>query len=247
MATVPAVPEVIGALQLTTQALQRMARVLPTWEEEHLIEFFRNCAALQNGSYYAQCLVAHILYERYSQNAAPAEARRQVARVLQLAPFTVYEMVAAWDRIFAELGVEDYVLPMGFYQKAIRAEKYGVDPVEAVRYAAHRRQVLGQNYRISDFARDIRVGLPEPESSSPQSTEKSCRKCQYLQTAPAGAVLWLMVPDQNAQGTPMSGWFPLAGGNGEGQRFCQVRAKLAAELMPYGKTAAECPDYKERA
>lgn len=247
MATVPAVPEVIGALQLTAQALQRMAQVLPTWEDEQLVEFFRNCVTLQNGSYYAQCLVAHILYERYLQGATPKEARRRVAQVLQLAPFTVYEMIAAWERIFAELGVEDYALPMGFYQKALRAERYGVDPVEAVRYAAHRRQVLGENYRITDFARDIKRGLPEPEDSPPLVEKRSCRYCLHLKAAPEGAVLWLMVPQPGSGNTPLPNWFPLAQGAAQGQRYCEALGKLAVELMPYAKTAASCPEFKERA
>ncbi|MCS7240819.1 MAG: hypothetical protein NZ651_06215 [Candidatus Bipolaricaulota bacterium] len=236
MTSTALVPQVIGAMQRTTQALRNMVEILPTWDDEHLAEFFRNCAELQNGTYYAQCLVAHILFTRY-QNLGAKEARRRVASLLHLSPFTVYEMVEVWDEIFRRMGVEDYVLPAGFYQQALRARSRGLDPVEAVRYAAHRRQVLGQNYRISDFSRDIRAGLPETEDS-PGAETRTCRRCEHLRETPSGAKLLLVIG--NGEITV------LAEGKAEKTRYCTAKRLLSQDLIPHEKTAKDCPDYEER-
>lgn len=228
----------IGAIELTRDALRRMAEALPSWTNERLVEFFRQCLALENTSFYARCLVCRELVRRYEQGGMKRmEAYRKAGEDLLLASATVREMVAIYEKIMSRLEEPpDWDIPDGFYAEAVRAEKHGVDPVEALRYAAHRRQVLGERYTRTEFSQDIRRKLPDPEASAESKRQElpSCRNCGHLRTHPQAR---LVLQAEQSPGI----WEVLAFGDGSDTPYCEVH-RIFLPADPLGRASA-CEAY----
>lgn len=228
--------EVLGTLPAISRGLLRMAEALPLWEEEALVELFRQAQELENAGYATRCLICDVLVRRYGGEGErmPRQALEAAGRALSLAPYTVREMATAWRRIFARLQEDlDLGLPASFYQRALRGERYGVDPVEAVRYAAHRRQVLGEKYTAEAFEDDIRRGLPDPEGQATvQEAVPSCTRCLHWVAAPPGARLFLM-----------KGQETLAEAEAEGTHYCGRYGLLRPALGDLVARAAGCSHY----
>ena len=174
----------LGQIATIAEAVRRITEALPTWQEDALVELFRQSSVLQERSLMVRCGVVAELVRRYSGGAKRIKATewQTVATILGERTTVIRELYNIWIHIFSRLGPdEDLALPERFLQQAVRARKYGKDPLEAARYASHMRNVLNPRYSLEEFRQDIRDGLPDPETKKERRI--ACYECPYYRVS----------------------------------------------------------------
>jgi hypothetical protein len=139
-----------------------------------------------------RCGVVAELVRRYSGGAKRIKSTewQTVATILGERTTVVRELYNIWVHIFSRLAPdEDLALPERFLQQAVRARKYGKDPLEAARYASHVRNVVNPRYSLEEFRKDIREGLPDPEAKKERRI--ACYECPYYRVSQPGNILIL--------------------------------------------------------
>jgi hypothetical protein len=174
----------LGQIATISEAVRRITEALPTWQEDALVELFRQSSVLQERSLMVRCGVVAELVRRYSGGAKRIKSTEwhTVATILGERTTVIRELYNIWVHIFSRLGPdEDLALPERFLQQAVRARKYGKDPLEAARYASHMRNVLNPRYSLEEFRQDIRNGLPDPETKKERRI--ACYECPYYRVS----------------------------------------------------------------
>lgn len=213
-------------IQALRDGILGLQKILPTWTDEELAQLFAETADLEGAFYAARCYACHLLAERHggSENRA---GLRGAASVLGISYAYARELSSIWKSILSKLEDGLPALPQGFFSRAIRASKYGVDPVDAIRHALHVKEALGRPYSVQQFEHDIRQGLPQ-EDGSPV---KSCTVCEHYATGKGRLVLY--GEDGEA----------LAEAETEGVRYCAQYGLLRSALGDLRVRGSDCQKF----
>jgi len=228
--------QVMDSLHLLATSLWRAKDIVTTWDDDTLIQ---NHAAFSNAEfacYAASCLICSTLADRYSGTGQGKEAGyRRAAELLTVSPRTAKDKALVWENILVSVEPDDAVttLPQDFFSKALSAKRNDVDAIEALRYAVHKRNVLGRGYEANDFRADIRAGLPDPDDEGRyRPILPSCGLCKNHKLSPEDARLFLVWGQET-----------LADATAEGQRYCEKYHLLTSDLGNLNERARQCPSY----
>lgn len=222
------------------QSVRRIMQALPTWEEDALVELYRQSTVLEERSLIVRAAVVAEFVRRLRGEAKrlPSGAWLRIAQALGEKKRNVWFLYRIWEEILSRLGPdEDLNLPQRLYETALRAKKYGIDPLDAARHASYVRNVLDPHYSRENFLEDIRAGLPDPENR-PQKEKAPCLSCPHYQAAEEGVALALVRfvgEEANIEVLALSS-------EGEGTRYCGKYALMGKDLLVF---RWDCPEKGE--
>jgi len=216
----------VFAEETLTQALLDIKRQVREWTDEELRERFMTLEGLEFASFAARACICSELARRRNGDL------RAAAQFLGISYSYARKMSGLWQKVLSKLE-RPFQLPMSFYMEAYtRAEKHGIDPIEALEEAE--RRYLSGGYTVRRFREDLARQFDD-RSGELEIVPLSCADCVHYVSAPDGAELVLMVGGQ-----------PVGRSSGEGIRYCAARGLLEFELGDPIQRARECERFQPR-
>ena len=218
--------------QAALEGILRIRDVIDTLDIDEKVSIFWSLEGVSTVSYAAQSYIIYSLSRKDNTNRLSI---KKAAEILGISYQRARMMAGVWKHVFepfVERGEEIPELPPRFFEEVYRkANKFGVDPTEAVKYAWEQR-IENPTYGYRQLAKDIEAGLPTPEQ---KELIPSCTRCRHLKSAPEGTKVILQYAGEE-----------LAEGDGGGIFYCEVFGLLRREIPDPVEKAKNCVRYEPR-